>query len=105
MEGLVVLWMVGDRGLEGGMGVVSILGSPAYFTDVHLHCLLVCRMVNISMQDGTSGASAHGYGYLGALLGPLFHRYRKGFCFTKLACGLFDRHYFVPHQPNPYYSL
>jgi predicted ATPase len=67
--------------------------------------LLVCRMVNISMQDGTSGASAHGCAYLGVLLGPLFHRYREGFCFTKLACDLVEKHGFVAYQAKAYHSM
>ena len=46
------------------MQVLSVLIAPAYFTDFHLFCLLVCRMVNVSMQHGTSGASAHAYGRL-----------------------------------------
>ncbi len=105
IESLIDLPLMTDPELKAAMQVLSVFVSPAYFTDFHLHCLLVCRMVNISMQDGTSGASAHGYGYLGALLGPLFHRYREGFCFTKLACDLVDKHGFVAYQAKAYYSM
>jgi PAS domain S-box-containing protein len=105
IESLIDLPLMTDPELKAAMQVLSVLVSPAYFTDFHLHCLLVCRMVNISIQHGTSGASAHGYGYLGAFLGPLFHRYREGFCFTKLGCDLVDKHGFVAYQAKAYHSM
>jgi hypothetical protein len=46
-----------DPELQAAMQVLSVLTPPAYFTDLHLFCLHLCRMVNISMQHGTSGAS------------------------------------------------
>ena len=41
--------------------MLSVLFAPAYFTDINLLCLHLCRMVNVSMQHGTTGASAHAY--------------------------------------------
>jgi predicted ATPase len=105
IESLIDLPLMTDPELKAAMQVLSVLAAPAYFTDFHLLCLLVCRMVNISMQDGTSGASAHGCAYLGVLLGPLFHRYREGFCFTKLACDLVEKHGFVAYQAKAYHSM
>jgi hypothetical protein len=40
------------------MQVLSVLAGPATFTDFQLFCLLACRMVNVSIQHGMSGASA-----------------------------------------------
>ena len=34
------------------MQVLSTLLDPAYFTDFHLFCLLVCRMVNVDLGVG-----------------------------------------------------
>ena len=79
--------------------------APAYFTDFHLYCLLACRMVNISMQHGMSGASAHAYACLGSILGPVFHRYREGYRFAKLACDLVEKHGFIAYQAKVYHAM
>ena len=59
-------------------------------------------MVKISMQHGTSGASAHGYAHLGFILGPVFHRYSEGYRFAKLACDLVEKHGFIAYQAKVY---
>ena len=87
-----------DPELQAAMQVLSVLTPAAYFTDFHLFCLLACRMVNFSMQHGMSGASAHGYACLGCILGPVFHRYREGYRFAKLACDLVEKHGFIAYQ-------
>jgi predicted ATPase len=59
IEGLIDLPLMTDPELPAAMDMLSALIPPAYFTDFHLWCLLMCRMVNVSIQHGTSGASAH----------------------------------------------
>jgi PAS domain S-box-containing protein len=94
-----------DLELLAPMQVLSTLLGPAYFTDFHLFCLLVCRMVNAGMQYGICGASAHGCAYLGTVLGPVFHRYNEGHRFAKLACDLVEKHGFVAYQAKAYHSM
>jgi len=60
IESLIELPLMTDPELQAAMQVLSTLLGPAYFTDLPLFSLLVCRMVNISKQHGTCGASAHG---------------------------------------------
>jgi hypothetical protein len=74
-------------------------------TDFHLWCFLLCRMVNVSMQHGTTGASANAYGFLGLALGPVFHRYREGYRFTKLGCDLVEKYGFIAYQAKVYCSM
>ena len=62
-------------------------------------------MVNISMQHGTSGASAHAYGCLGVILGPVFHRYGEGYRFARLACDLVEKHGFIADKAKVYLSM
>jgi predicted ATPase len=95
IESLIELPLMTDPELQAAMQVLSTLLGPAYFTDIHLFCLLACRMVNISKQHGTCGASAHGCAYLGGILGPVFHRYSEGYRFAKLACDLVEKHGFA----------
>src|SRR3984893_1590334 len=94
-----------DPELQAAMQLLSVLTPPAYFTDLHLFSLLVCRMVNVSMQHGTSGASAHAYGILGHILGPVFHRYRDGYRFAKLACDLVEKHGFIAYHAKVYHAM
>jgi GAF domain-containing protein len=105
IERLIDLPLMTDPELQAAMKVLSVLLSPAYFTDFHLWCLLACRMVKVSMQHGTSGASAHGCADLGTILGPIFHRYREGYRFAKLACDLVEKHGFITYQAKIYHAM
>ena len=63
-------------------------------------------MVKVSLQHGTSGASASAYALLGSvLLAGLFHRYGEGYRFGKLACDLVERHGFIASQAKVYVSM
>src|ERR1700726_2262122 len=68
-------------------------------------CLLVCRMINISMQHGMCSTSALGYGWLGTILGPVFHRYSESYRFAKLACDLVDKHGFTASQAKVQFTM
>jgi PAS domain S-box-containing protein len=105
IESLIDLPMMTDPEQQATMQVLSTLLGPTYFTDFHLFCLLVCRMVNLSSQHGTCGASAHAYGYWGVVLGPVFHRYQDGYRYAKLACDLVEKHDFVTYRAKAYRSL
>jgi PAS domain S-box-containing protein len=105
IESLIDLPIMTDPQLQAAMKLLSVLTPPAYFTDLHLFSLLVCRMVNLSMQHGTSGASAHAYGILGHILGPVFHRYSDGYRFAKLACDLVEKHGFIAYQAKVYHAM
>jgi PAS domain S-box-containing protein len=105
IESLIELPLMTDPDLQAAMQVLSVLQAPAHITEFPLLCLLVCRMVNISMQDGTSGASAHGYALLGYILGPVFHRYSEGYRFAKLACNLVEKHGFIAYHAKVYHAM
>jgi predicted ATPase/signal transduction histidine kinase len=106
IESLIELpMMTTDPELHAAMQVLSVLASPAYFTDFHLFCLFACRMVRISMQHGMSGAAAHGCAVVGFILGPFFHRYDEGYRFAKLACDLVEKHGFVAYEAKVNYAM
>ena len=104
-ESLIDLPLMTDPELQAAMKVLEALVSPAYFTDLHLFCLHVCRMVNISMQYGICGASAHAAGWLGFILGPTFHRYNDGYSFTRLACDLVEKHGFIAYRAKVHNAM
>jgi signal transduction histidine kinase len=94
-----------DRQLQAAMQVFSILAQISWFTDFHLYCLLVCRMVNLSMLHGISGPSAQACACLGSLLGPFFHRYREGYHLGRLACDLVEKHGFSAYHTKVYHEM
>jgi PAS domain S-box-containing protein len=98
IESLIDLPPMIDLKIQAAMQVLSVLAGPATFTDFQLFCLLACRMVNVSIQHGMSGASAYAYACLGSVLGPNFHRYREGYRMARLACDLVEKHAFTAYD-------
>jgi len=105
IESLIDLPLMTDPEPGAAMRLLSDLLDAAYFTDFQLCCLHLCRMVNVSVQHGTSGASAHVCGWLGTILGPVFHRYREGYRFAKLASDLVEKHGFISYKAKIYLSM
>jgi len=105
IEDLIDLPLMTDPELKAAMRPLLVLANAASFTDFHLFCLLLCRMVNLSMQHGTSAVSANAFGFLGATLGPVFHRYHEGYRFAKLGCDLIEKHGFVARRAKAYSAM
>jgi predicted ATPase len=103
IEYLIDLPLMTDPEMQAAMQVLSVITPAAYFTDFHLWCVLACRIVNLSIQHGINGASAHGYGLLGFILGPTFHRYGDGYRFAKLASDLVEKHDFIGYQAKVHF--
>jgi predicted ATPase/signal transduction histidine kinase len=105
IETLIDLPLMTDPERQAAMQVMSVLTPASYDTDIRLFCLLVCRMVNVSVQHGMSGASAHAYAHLGSILGPVFHRYGDAWRFARLACDLVEKHGFIAYRAKAYNSM
>jgi predicted ATPase len=105
IESLTDLPLMTDPELLAAMQVLAVLSPPAYFTDSRLYCLQVCRMVNVSLQHGTSGDAALAFGYWGVMLGPVFHRYHDADRFAKLACDLVEKHGFIAHRAKVHHTM
>jgi len=105
IESLIDLPLMTNPELQAVMEVFSTLAPPAHITDPRLVYLQICRMVKIGMQHGTSGASALAYGYFGAILGPVFHRYTDGYRFAKLASDLIEKHGFIACKAKIYHIM
>jgi PAS domain S-box-containing protein len=105
IENLINLPLMTDPELLAAMGLLSDLTESGHFTDINLSCLHLCRMVNISIQHGMCGASAHACGFLGFFLGPSFGRYAEGHRFAKLACELVEKHGFTAYRAKVYLAM
>jgi PAS domain S-box-containing protein len=105
IECLIDLPLMTDPKIQAAMQVLSVLAGPATFTDFQLFCLLACRMVNLSIQYGMSGASAYAHACLGSVLGANFHRYREGYRLARLACNLVEKHAFTAYDTKVYHAM
>jgi PAS domain S-box-containing protein len=105
IESLIDLPLMTNPKIQAAMQVLSTLAGPATFTDFQLFCMLACRMVNISIQHGMSGASAYAYACLGSVLGPNFHRYSEGSRLATLACDLVEKHAFTAYETKVYHAM
>jgi PAS domain S-box-containing protein len=105
IESLIELPLMNDQVLRSAMQILSTALGAVYFTDMQLFNLLACRMANLSREHGVCGASAHGFAYLGGILGPVFHHYAEGHRFAKLACDLVDKHGFIDYQAKVYHAM
>ena len=104
IEDLIDLPLMTDPELQAVTDMLSAMLPPAYFTDFHLYGLLVCRIVNVSMEHGTNGASANAFGYFGSVLAPVFHRYQDGSRFTRLALDLVEKHGFLAYRAKIHFA-
>ncbi|MFN7938315.1 MAG: sigma 54-interacting transcriptional regulator [Bryobacteraceae bacterium] len=102
IESLTGLPRMADPEMQAAMRLLSAASAPAYYVGFHYFCLVVCRMVNVTLQHGMSAESADAYGRLGLTLGPLFRRYADGYQFAKLACDLVDKHGFSTNRARVY---
>jgi predicted ATPase/signal transduction histidine kinase len=105
IESLIDLPQMSDPKISTAMQVLSVLAGPATFTDFQLSCLLACRMVNVSIRHGMSGASAYAYACLGSVLGANFQRYREGYRLARLACDLVEKHAFTAYETKVYHAM
>jgi PAS domain S-box-containing protein len=90
VEGLVDLPLMRHPEWSGTLDVLAQVVTPALFTDDNLLCLVLCRMANISLEHGNSGASCFAYVWLGMILGPHFDDYPTAFRFGKLGFDLVE---------------
>jgi predicted ATPase/signal transduction histidine kinase/CheY-like chemotaxis protein len=91
VEGLVDLQLMSHPEWRATLDVLAQVVTPALFTDDNLLCLVLCRMANISLEHGNSGASCFAYVWLGMILGPHFDDYATAFRFGQLGFELVER--------------
>jgi PAS domain S-box-containing protein len=91
IESLVDLPLMTDPDLRATMDVLTVLTSPALFTDLNLFRLVVCRMAALSLEHGNSDGSCLAYAWLGSVLGMYFGDYQAGFRFGRLGLDLVEK--------------
>ena len=91
IEDLVDLPPMTDPDRRATMDVLTLAQTPALFTDENLHALMICRVVNLSLEHGNSDASCLGYVELGGILRPRFGDPAAGFRFGQLGFDLLEQ--------------
>jgi PAS domain S-box-containing protein len=91
IEGLLELPLMTDPDRRATMDVLTVLTSPALFTDLNLFRLVVGRMATLSLEHGNTDGSSLAYAWLGGVLGMHFGDYQAGFRFGKLGLNLVEK--------------
>src|SRR5258707_1329054 len=91
IEALLDLPLMSDPDRCATMDVLTVLTSPALFTDLNLFRLVVGRMAALSLEHGNSDGSCLAYVWLGGILGTHFGDYKTGFRFGRLGLDLVEK--------------
>jgi PAS domain S-box-containing protein len=105
IQSLVDLPLSTDPEWRATVDVLAQVVTPALFTDDNLLCRVVCRMANISLEHGNSGASCFAYVWLGMIAGPRFNDYPSGFRFGQLGFELVERRGLDSFEARVYMSF
>ncbi|MEA2963180.1 MAG: hypothetical protein QOI46_3278, partial [Alphaproteobacteria bacterium] len=91
IEALLDLPPIRDPDRRAIMDVLTVLTSPAFFTESNLFRLVVSRMATLSLEFGNSDGSCLGYEWLGGVLGTYFGEYEAGLRFGRLGLDLVEK--------------
>ncbi|HMF54629.1 MAG TPA: ATP-binding protein [Edaphobacter sp.] len=94
-----------DPEIRATLNVLTEVVTPALFTDKNLLSLVICRMVNLSLEHGNSDGSCFAYVWLGMILGPHFGDYQAGFRFGRLGYDLVEKRGLHRYQARAYMSF
>jgi len=92
IEGLLDMPPMRDPDRCATMDVLTVLTSPALFTDLNLFRLVVSRMATLSLGHGNNDGSCLAYAWLGGVLGTYLGEYQAGFSFGRLGLDLVEKH-------------
>jgi predicted ATPase len=91
IEELVDLPLMSDALSLATLDVLTKVVPPALFTDRNLLSLVICRMVNLSLEHGNSDGSCFAYVFLGMIAGRHFENHEAGFQFGRLGYELVEK--------------
>ncbi len=102
IEALVDLPLMSDPASLGTIDVLTRLSAPAWYMDANLASLIICRIVNLSLEGGNSAGSCYAYVVLGLIAGWRFGDYQAGFRFGRLGCDLVEQRGLKDFQARTY---
>jgi PAS domain S-box-containing protein len=105
IEELVHLPLMTDPNHLDVLNVLTEVVTPALFCDENLCSLVICRMVNLSLEHGNSDAACFAYVWFAIIAGLRFGNYRDGFRFGRLGYELVEGHGLTRYQARTYMSF
>ncbi|HUA51049.1 MAG TPA: AAA family ATPase [Candidatus Sulfotelmatobacter sp.] len=105
IEQLVDLPMTADPDLLDLLNVLTEAVTPALFYDQNLCSLIICRMVNLSLEHGNSDAACFAYVWFAIIAGQRFGNYADGFRFGRLGYELVETRGLTRYQARTYMSF
>ena len=90
IEELLDLPLTSSAASLATLEVLIRIVSPAWFADSNLFCLVSCRAVNLSLEQGNCDSSCFAYVLLGVVAGSRFGDYQAGFRFGRLGYDLVE---------------
>ncbi len=105
IEDLIDWPLMKDANTLATLDVLTEAVTPALFTDDNLVSLVICRMVNLSLEHGNSDGSCFAYVWLGMIAGPHFGNYEAGFRFGQLGYDLVEKRRLQRFQARTYMSF
>ena len=105
IEELIDLPLMSDASSLATQDVLTKVVPAALFTDPNLLSLVVCRMVNLSLEHGNSDGSCFAYVFLGMVAGPRFDNYQGGFQFGRLGYALVEKRSLLRYRARTYMSF
>jgi PAS domain S-box-containing protein len=92
IEELIDLPLMTNPDVLDTLNVLSEMITPAHYCDDNLPPLIICRMVNLSLEHGNSDGSCLAYLGLAMIAGPLFGNYSNtGSRFGRLGYDLVEK--------------
>lgn len=92
IEELIDLPLMTDANSLATVDVLIKATPAALFSDWNLHCLFLCRTVNLSLEHGNSDASCLAYTFIATVLGPRFGKYDAAYRFGCSGLQLVEKH-------------
>jgi PAS domain S-box-containing protein len=90
-DALLELPLMKDPERSATMDVLTVLTSPALFSDPNLFRLVVSEMAVLSLEHGNSDGSSLAYTWLGGVLGSYLGEYEAGYRYGRLGLELVEK--------------
>ena len=105
IEELIDLPLMTNPDVLDALDVLAEVVTPALFCDENLSSLVICRLVNLSLEHGNSDGSCFAYVWFAIIAGPRFGNYKDGFRFGRLGYDLVEKRGLKRFQARTYMSF
>jgi PAS domain S-box-containing protein len=105
IEELIDLPLMTNPDVLDTLDVLAEVVTPALFCDENLSSIVLCRMVNLSLEYGNTDGSCFAYVWFAIIAGPRFGKYKEGFRFGRLGYELVEKRGLKRFQARTYMSF